>query len=420
MASNANNEEYDFVKTPSEKYFCPVTFELLTDPRQTSECCGNRLSRAVAEKLEAEDKPCPMCKKAPLKTTKDLGFKREVMELKVYCSNKSAGCEWKGELGELERHLKLESVEGQCRFVDVQCPLECGKRIQRRHLKDHKATKCEKRLLTCNYCDYEATYEKVVNDHWPKCQRYPEVCPNRCSDEVIERRFLQNHLDEKCKIQETKCDFSHAGCQAKMKRQEIQDHLEAKKDEHLKMVSAKCKNLESELSDLKLAFTKIATKPVFIPPPDIIMNNFDKLKKDDTSWCGPPFHTHVGGYKLGLEFNANGVGSGKDSHVSVYIYMMKGEFDDHLKWPFRGEITVQLVNQKEGGENIERKPLELTDYDACVDNFQRVTEDDIASKGWGFSKFIAHTDLYNPDEGKEYLKNDTLIFKVTEVTVSSL
>ena len=80
------------------------------------------------------------------------------------------------ELGELERHLKLGSVEGQCRFVDVQCPLECGKNIQRRHLEDHKATKCHKRPFTCKHCDYEATYEKVVNDHWPKCQRYPEVC----------------------------------------------------------------------------------------------------------------------------------------------------------------------------------------------------------------------------------------------------
>ena len=99
---------------------------------------------------------------------------------------------------------------------------------------------------------------------------------------------------------------------------------------------------------------------------------------------------------------------------------MKAEFDDHLKWPFRGEITVQLVNQKEGGKNLEKKPLELTDYDACVGSFQRVTEGDIASKGWGFSKFISHTDLYNPDKGKEYLKKDTLIFKVTKVTVASV
>ena len=34
----------------------------------------------------------------------------------------------------------------------------------------------------------------------------------------------------------------------------------------------------------------------------------------------------------------------------------------------------------------------------------------IAEAGWGEDQFISHTDLYNPDEGKEYLKNDTLVF----------
>ena len=182
--------EYDFVEDPSEDYFCPVTCELLKDPRQTNFCCGKHLSRAAAEQLEDEGKPCPLCNKGPLKTTDDLYFKRKVMELEVYCSKGSAGCEWTGELGELDNHLKLGSVEGQCRFVHVQCPLECGKRMRRRYLKSHKSRKCERRPFTCEYCEYKATHDKVVNDHWPKCQRYPEICPNKCSDEVIERRFL--------------------------------------------------------------------------------------------------------------------------------------------------------------------------------------------------------------------------------------
>ena len=72
----ASKTEYDFVDPPSEEYFCPVTFELLKDPRQTNSCCGHHLSRAAAEQLEAEGKPCPLCKKWPLKTTEDLFFKR--------------------------------------------------------------------------------------------------------------------------------------------------------------------------------------------------------------------------------------------------------------------------------------------------------------------------------------------------------
>ena len=54
----ATNAEYDFVEPPSQDYFCPVTYELLKDPRQTNDCCGKHLSRAVAEKLEAEMSTC--------------------------------------------------------------------------------------------------------------------------------------------------------------------------------------------------------------------------------------------------------------------------------------------------------------------------------------------------------------------------
>ena len=132
MASNAdtNSFEYDFVERPSEEFFCPVTFQLLLDPVQTNSCCSNHLSRAAAQKLEAEGKPCPICKAAPLKTTDDRFFRKKVRQLKVQCSNKSGGCEWVGELGELDNHLKQGSVEGQCDFVDVECLLECGERYK--------------------------------------------------------------------------------------------------------------------------------------------------------------------------------------------------------------------------------------------------------------------------------------------------
>ena len=135
----ATQTEYEFVEKPPEEFFCPVTFELLKDPRQTNSCCGHHLSRAAAEQLEAEGKPCPLCKKKPLKTAEDLFFKRKVLQLKIRCSNKPHGCKWVGELGDLDRHLKLGSVDGECRLVDVECPLKCDKRIKRRELVKHQS-----------------------------------------------------------------------------------------------------------------------------------------------------------------------------------------------------------------------------------------------------------------------------------------
>ena len=37
--------------------------------------------------------------------------------------------------------------------------------------------------------------------------------------------------------------------------------------------------------------------------------------------------------------------NGMGTHVSIFTYFLFGRFDDYLKWPFRGSVTIQLVNQ---------------------------------------------------------------------------
>ena len=37
---------------------------------------------------------------------------------------------------------------------------------------------------------------------------------------------------------------------------------------------------------------------------------------------------------------------GPGTHVSVWVFLMRGEYDDCLMWPFSADITVQLVSQK--------------------------------------------------------------------------
>ena len=419
MASKATQIEYDFVKTPSEKYFCPITFELLKDPRQTNSCCGHHLSREAAEQLEAEGEPCPLCKKKPLKTAEDLFFKRKVLQLKIRCSNKPQGCQWVGELGDLDRHLKLGSVDGECQFVDMECPLKCDKSIKRRDLVNHQSNECPKRAFTCKHCGFKSTYEGVTADHWPKCQRYPKICPNKCSEGVIERRFLKRHLKEDCSLQEIECEFSYAGCKAKVKRSEMKEHSDKNKDEHLSKLAAYGKTTRAELQALTFAFSKFISKLFFVPPPEIILDNFDTLKKRKKAWFSFPFHTHIGGYKMCLGIYTNGWGSGENTHVGVSFYMMKGDFDSHLQWPFKGMITVQLVNQKERGEQCKRKEVEpkRVVMDVCL---ARCTENDRSKSGFGKSQFISHTDLYKPEEDMEYLKNDTLKFMVTNIVITSV
>ena len=304
----------------------------------------------------------------------------------------------------------------------MRCPLKCDKHIQRRTLEEHKSSECVKRPFTCKYCEYKATYELVTNEHWLKCQKYPEKCPNKCSEDNIERQFLQRHLDEECPLQEVECKFSYAGCPAKMKRREIQKHMDESKDEHLENAGNYRKKMDLQIQEqnLKLQALSVAITKGIASQPEFTVDNFAKRKAAYDTWYSPSFYSHIGGYKMCLNVDANGHGKDNGTHISVYVCMMKGEFDLHLQWPFKGEVKVHLVNQREGGWDLEKILVQKSSESMFKysDAFSRVVLGVRSTSGWGHTDFISHADLYKPEEGKMYLKNDTLKFRVTKVVTS--
>ena len=355
---NGNAGEYDFLEQPTDEYFCPVTFALLLEPYQTR-CCGNHLSREAYQRLQG--KRCPVCREENLTAVDDKYLKRKVMSLKVRCPHKAEGCKWQGELGNLEEHLN--SAKG-CLFVDVDCPFSCGGRVQRRNLEEHKSQHCPKRPFACQYCNHEATFQEVTIEHWPVCEKFPLPCPNECGKKAIERQHLEGHLKQTCPLEVIQCDFSYAGCGAQLQRRLMSAHVKEGTGAHLSLVAEVSKHqadhikkLENQIKQqadhikkLEDQIQAILKLPVISPRPplDIVMNDFITHQLDRDYWFSPPFYTHEGGYKMCLKVYANGCGDGEDTHVSVYVYLMKGEFDDDLKWPFPldGLVTIELISKK--------------------------------------------------------------------------
>ena len=353
----ATEDDYDFVEKPSEDFYCPVTFDLLREPFLTA-CCGNHLSQEAVTRLQGQ--PCPLCKENNLNSIPDKYFKRKVNEHTVSCPNKSLGCEWVGELGSLDSHLSQTSIEGECQFLTVACPYSCGDSFQRCQLQGHKVNDCLSRPFTCQHCNYEATYTEVTNEHWAMCKKYPMECPNKCGETMIERQHLPKHLEETCPLQVIKCDFSCADCEVECQRQHMPTHLEENLQSHLKKVSQctitllnKTEQQQSIIEQLQnsieqqqsvidqqqsfieqlqnvtaqqqkqivaLMYLNVQKPlvPVFVPPPDIVMTDFEKHKKASDKWYSPPFYSHIGGYKMCLCVYANGIGDGKDTQVSVF------------------------------------------------------------------------------------------------------
>ena len=118
-----------------------------------------------------------------------------------------------------------------------------------------------------------------------------------------------------------------------------------------------------------------------------------------------------------LKVYASGIGMSKGTHVSMFVHLMRGEFDDHLKWPFRRDIAVQLLNQLGEGEDhalvipfTERTP---------DDSAGRVIAGDRGESGCGIPKFVSHSILREPPKTtRRYLMNDCLCFRVSQAVTS--
>ena len=58
------------------------------------------------------------------------------------------------------------------------------------------------------------------------------------------------------------------------------------------------------------------------------------------SLYSPPFFTSLHGYRMCLRLYLDGDGQGKGTHVSLFLVIMKSDYDDLLLWPFKQKVNV--------------------------------------------------------------------------------
>ena len=418
MSNDKAGFDCEFVEKPPKviQSECPVCLLVLREPYQV-DCCGNAFCQGCIDKVKADNKPCPCCKKAFVEF-KDKRLKKSLYKLQVYCSNKNQGCQWVGELEELDNHLnsnptKDKQLEG-CRFAQIQC-LYCSELFQRLTIGAHQSDQCLKRPFSCEYCkNFDSCYEDVTVKHWSDCGSYPVPCPNQCGD-TLQRHNVNKHITDECILTNTGCDFQHFGCEVRIPRQLMPLHLQESMINHMllqaahsKQVEAKVIQLEEENKQLKQQVARLTqdlgAQQICTPicPVEFTITNFNQMRKNDEKWESPPFYTCVKGYKANLGIDANGQHSGKGTHLSTYVTLMRGEFDNKLKWPFRGSLKIELLNQDNGNEHSITIPF---DSEASGN---RVKEGEEFTLMVGWDEFIAQSSLQ-----QGYLKNDCLKFRVS-------
>ena len=83
-----------------------------------------------------------------------------------------------------------------------------------------------------------------------------------------------------------------------------------------------------------------------------------------------------------LCIDAGGAIHGKGTHLSVFLYLMKGSHDDELTWPLRGKFDMKLLNHFRNSGHYS-KTLTYDDDNIPHKSRSKVTQHDRASDGWG-------------------------------------
>ena len=200
---NDGGLEHRFVEEVPEKFICSICTRVQREPHLTS-CCGQHFCESCLENWFEKQltKSCPHCREKRIVHIVNKERKREINELKIYCTHHEEGCQWIGELGDLQTHLNSESG---CGYVEVECTNSwyCSK-MKRKDLQEHLSSECPKRTYNCEHCEFEDTYEEITTYHYDECPEYPLECPNECGVEAIKRKDMSAHRAE-CPEERVEC-----------------------------------------------------------------------------------------------------------------------------------------------------------------------------------------------------------------------
>ena len=213
--------EYQFVEIPPPDWLiCNICHHPSKSPC-LSLCCGNVFCKSCldgANQSTVSLNNCPLCRDEEFNTIPHKQADRAVRSLHIFCVNKEKGCEWQGEINNINNHL--ENKDG-CQYEDVQCSNDsCGKMLQRRLLGHHEQNECLHRKVYCEYCSDVGAHTFITGEHIDLCPKFPMQCSNSNCTTVVFRKDVDEHR-KTCPYEVVDCCN---GCGLEFQRQKLNNH----------------------------------------------------------------------------------------------------------------------------------------------------------------------------------------------------
>lgn len=352
----------EFVCKVEEDLECSICHQPLKEPVLTR--CGHRFCKECIEEHFRRQKSrktsinCPKDRQK-LDTDKDVfpdkATEWNILSLTIRCPNyrcDPSGCNWTGELGEKETHLKT------CQWKLIPCTnAKCQVQVRKMNLNGHLRNICQWRIIKCVHCN--RSYPKCeVKNHFDQCPKFQLPCPNKCG-QSIPREAITNHTQTICPPKVINCPYQYLGCKRKIFRREVDHHLENDIKSHLDFACARLKNTEKELGATK----RLVDTRMFIWK----IGNFSQVLKQAT--------------------------------------VKRGDYDAILPWPLKKKVTFTLIDQQEDPNQKENVITEfLTGNHPEIFKRPLIKE----STGLGFPRFVSHKRL----NSRCYIVDDTLFLQV--------
>ena len=80
-------------------------------------------------------------------------------------------------------------------------------------------------------------------------------------------------------------------------------------------------------------------------------------------------------YKMRMEVYLNGYDKGKGTYLSIYLQLMKGDFDDFLNWPFTKPVILTVMHPENRLLNCERILRNSDSYDEVLTSSESYDDD---------------------------------------------
>ena len=221
---------------------------LLTCP----ECEGILRDPVIMKQHDANKTVCKSCAGNKIVVSDWQQGKDSINKLNAKCPLEARGCNWRGKLDQIERHLSI-----YCSRLLIDCKLRCQQVLLRKDEEEHRSDKCERRKIPCKHCgDNLMTFQR--EEHYQTCPEMEVTCPNHCGRfDKIKRKLLESHLSIDCPLNEITCEYARFGCTTSVKRRDMSAHSEREVHKHLALVTQIVLKQETQIADL---FQKIEGK----------------------------------------------------------------------------------------------------------------------------------------------------------------